>query len=193
MLILAIFATRATGNGDNAERSSRCAIILEETVTENLYAPPKSKVADFGHDGVSPAIWNPNSAANWSLLFSPAFGAYLHMMNWEALGEPGKASVAKVWVWVTLVALAGTTLAGAFLPNSKSLDGLSRIVGVVLLLSWYFSSARSQTQYVKSRYGKDYPRRSWGKPLLLGCLALVGFVVFVFIAELVASVFKRGA
>jgi len=161
-------------------------------VTENLYAPPKSKVADIGRDGVSPAIWNPNSAANWSLIFSPAFGAYLHMKNWEALGEPAKASVAKVWVLVTLLAIAGTTVAAAVLPNSRSLDGVSRMVGFVLLLSWYFSSARSQAEYVKSRYGKDYPRRSWGKPLLLGCLALVGFIAFIAVVSLVAAALKRG-
>lgn len=161
-------------------------------MTENLYAPPKSKLADIGHDGVSPAIWNPNSAANWSLLFSPAFGAYLHMKNWEALGEPLKASAAKVWVLVTLLALAGITLAAAFLPNPRSLDGVSRTVGLVLLLSWYFSSGRSQAEYVKSRYGKDYPRRSWGKPLLLGCLALFGFFIFVVVVAFVASTLKRG-
>jgi hypothetical protein len=161
-------------------------------VTENLYAPPKSKLADIGHDGVSPAIWNPNSAANWSLFFSPAFGAYLHMKNWEALGEPVKAYAAKVWVWVTLLALAGITLAAAFLPNPRSLDGASRIVGLVLLLSWYFSSGRSQAEYVKSRYGKDYPRRSWGKPLLLGCLAIVGFIIFIVVVAFVASALKRG-
>jgi hypothetical protein len=161
-------------------------------VTENLYAPPKSKLADIGHDGVSPAIWNPNSAANWSLLFSPAFGAYLHMKNWDALGEPVKASVAKVWVLVTLLALAGIILAAAFLPNPRSLDGVSRTVGLVLLLSWYFSSGRSQVEYVKARYGKDYPRRNWAKPLLLGCLALIGFFIFIVVVSLVASAFKRG-
>jgi hypothetical protein len=114
------------------------------------------------------------------------------MKNWEALGEPIKASVAKVWVLVTLLALAGTALAAAFLPNPRSLDGVSRTLGLILLLSWYFSSGRSQVQYVKSRYGKDYPRRSWGKPLLLGCLALIGFIVFIFLVALVAAALKRG-
>jgi hypothetical protein len=161
-------------------------------VTEKLYAPPKSKLADIRHDGVSPAIWNPNSAANWSILFSPAFGAYLHMKNWEALGEPVKASAAKVWISVTLFAVVAFTLVAAFLPNPRSLDGVSRTVGLVLLLSWYFSSGRSQAEYVKSRYGKDYPRRSWAKPLLLGCLALIGFLIFIFVVALVASAFKRG-
>ncbi len=160
-------------------------------MTENLYAPPKSKLADIGRDEMSPAIWNPNSAANWSLLFSPAFGAYLHMKNWEALGEPTKASAAKLWVLVTLLAFAGIALATAFLPNPRSIDGVSRTVGLILLLSWYFSNGRSQVEYVKSRYGKNYPRRSWGKPLLLGCLALVGFIVFTFVVVLVAGALKR--
>lgn len=35
------------------------------------------------------ALWNPNAAANWSLLFTPLFGAYLHMLNWRSLGEAG--------------------------------------------------------------------------------------------------------
>jgi hypothetical protein len=162
-------------------------------VTDNLYAPPKSKLADIGHDDVSPAIWNPNSAANWSLLFSPAFGAFLHMKNWEALGEPAKASAAKIWVWVTLLVLAGIILAASFLPNPSSLNGMSRAAGLVLLLSWYFASGRGQAQYVKSRYGKDYPRRSWGKPLLIGCLAAVAFLLFAFIVGFIAAVLKRGA
>jgi hypothetical protein len=114
------------------------------------------------------------------------------MKNWEALDKPAKASVAKVWVFVTPLAFASIPVAAAFLPNPKSLDGVSRTVGFVLLLGWYFSSGRSQAEYVKSRYGKDYPRRTWGKPLLLACLALVGFIVFIVFVGLVASTLKRG-
>ena len=32
-------------------------------------------------------IWNPNAAANWSLLFTPAFGAYIHYLNWQKMGK----------------------------------------------------------------------------------------------------------
>lgn len=28
-----------------------------------------------------PTIWNPNAASNWSLIFSPAFGSYLHAQS----------------------------------------------------------------------------------------------------------------
>jgi len=43
----------------------------------------------------------------WSLLFTPAFGAFLQMRNWEALGEPSKAVTSRIWVAVTLVVLVG--------------------------------------------------------------------------------------
>ena len=33
------------------------------------------------------AIWNPNAASNWSIIFTPAFGSYLHALNWRTLGE----------------------------------------------------------------------------------------------------------
>jgi hypothetical protein len=162
-------------------------------VTANQYAPPKSRLADVGSEELSPPIWNPNSAANWSLLFSPAFGAFLHMKNWQALGEPAKASVARVWMIVTLLAIVGTSLAAALLPNAKILDGISRIIGFILLVSWYFSSGRGQAEYVKSRYGADYPRRGWGKPLVLALLALVAFIVVFGVVGLVATAPKRVA
>jgi hypothetical protein len=87
--------------------------------SENPYAPPRSKVADVGRDVEVPTIWNPNSAANWSLLFTPAFGAFLHMKNWEALGEPAKASSAKLWATTTLVVLVGISVAAVVMPRSR--------------------------------------------------------------------------
>lgn len=94
-------------------------------------------------------------------------------------------------MWVTLLVLAGIALTTAFLPNPRALDGVSRTGGVVLLASWYSSSGRSQAENVKSRYGKDYPRRGWAKPLLLACLAFVVFVIGV--VGRVPSFLKRGA
>jgi ABC-type cobalt transport system substrate-binding protein len=163
----------------------------EDTVTTNQYAPPKSRLADIGQEGVSPPIWNPNSAENWSLLFTPVFGAFLHMKNWEVLGEPGKASVAKVWALVSLLAVLGIPLLVPFLPNAKSLEGLARTIGFILLISWYFGSARGQAEYVKSHYGKNYPRKGWGQPLVFALLALVGASVFIVVIGRVAANFMH--
>jgi hypothetical protein len=41
------------------------------------------------------SLWNPEAAAMWSLVFSPAFGAYLHMRNWQQLGRNEKAVESK--------------------------------------------------------------------------------------------------
>jgi hypothetical protein len=161
-------------------------------VTPNPYAPPKAEVADIVDGRVAPALWNPNAAASWSLLFSPAFGAFLHMKNWQALGEPAKAAAAKTWVVVTLSVLVGFSVLSAFLPNSKTIDGLSRIIALVLLLSWYYASGRSQVAFVKARFGKRYPRRGWLKPLLFALLALVGFVAVIVAVAAVASMFTHG-
>ena len=40
--------------------------------------PPPPAVA-------SVALWNPVAAAVWSIVLTPAFGAYLHAKNWETL------------------------------------------------------------------------------------------------------------
>jgi hypothetical protein len=147
-------------------------------MTRNPYAPPKAEVADPLQDGTWPTLWNPGAAANWSLLFSPAFGAFLHMKNWEALGEAGKAATAKKWIVLTLIVLAVGPVVGALLPNNKAVDATLRLLGIVLLFGWYFSSGRAQMQYVKSRFGKRYPRRGWSQPLVLAILALLAFAAY---------------
>jgi hypothetical protein len=84
----------------------------------NLYAPPKARLADVVQHEDAPALWNPGAAASWSVLLSPAFGAFLHMKNWEALGEPDKAAGAKKWVVIYLVTILGLAAVSAFLPTT---------------------------------------------------------------------------
>lgn len=131
-----------------------------------------------------PAIWNPNAAANWSLLFSPAFGAYLNMLNWRALGETERAASSRAWFYTSLGFLGFYVLIALVVGNAVS-DGISRLVSLVFLLSWYFASGRPQARYVKERYGKDYVRKSWGKPL---AYAVGGFMVFLLASFVVGVV-----
>jgi hypothetical protein len=100
------------------------------------------------------------------------------MKNWQALGEPAKASTAKVWVIVTLVVIVGTSVAAILMPANNALGGFSRLIGFVLLIGWYASSGRGQMAYVKSQFGQDYPRKGWGMPLLFALLAFIGFIAF---------------
>ena len=156
----------------------------------NPYAPPKADVADVVAGEVAPPLWNANAAASWSLVFSPAFGAFVHMKNWQALGEPAKAAAAKTWGILTLLVLVVVSVASALLPDSKAVDGLSRIVMLALLLSWYWSSGRPQASLIKARFGSHYPRRGWAKPLLLAVAALVCFVVAMVIVGVAIGAFS---
>jgi hypothetical protein len=164
---------------------------LEVIVTRNPYAPPKAQVADPLQDGTWPTLWNPGAAANWSLLFSAGFGAYLHMKNWEALGEPGKASAAKKWFVATVIVLALGPVIDVVLPNNPSIDAGQRLAMIALLIGWYVASGRSQMGYVKSKFGKTYPRKGWGTPILIGFSALVGYVLYAWVIILIASIFTH--
>ena len=70
---------------------------------------------------------------------------------------------------------------GMFMADEIAADAATRGLGVLYLIIWYFSAGRSQAKYVKEKYGKDYPRRGWGKPLLIGVAAIIGYL-FVAVA-----------
>jgi len=143
----------------------------------NPYAPPRAEVADVPASlEAAPALWNPNAAASWSLLFSPIFGAVLHMKNWQSLGEVERAVSSRNWAIGSLVFFIVMTALAVFAPDERTVDRLTRLLGLALLLTWYFASARSQQHYVQERFGKDYPRKGWVKPLLLALLATIGFI-----------------
>jgi cobalamin synthase len=131
----------------------------------------------------APELWNPNAAANWCLIFSPVFGAVLHAKNWKELGNLHRAKANKIWIWITAIWL--TAMLYISVGPQSPLNVLFRILGVVLLLIWYFSQARVQAKLVKERYGIRYKKKKWGVPLLLGVGAFLGYVL---LAIVVASI-----
>ena len=137
---------------------------------------------------VEAAIWNPNAAANWSLIFSPAFGAYLQMLNWRALGEPEKAASSQNWFYVGLAMLLVYVLMAAFMSDPKAVEGAARGLGFLFLLVWYFSSGRAQGKYVKEKFGKTYAKKPWGRALLIGVGAFVGYFMVAVVIVLVLGV-----
>ncbi|HEY8358228.1 MAG TPA: hypothetical protein VIL30_12280 [Ramlibacter sp.] len=154
----------------------------------NPYAPPKAIVADVPagvQSAAAPVLWNPFAAGCWSLLFTPVFGAFLHMKNWEALGEPEKARKSKGWAIGSLVFFGALMLASLVVPDSKLLDSVTRAAGFGLLFGWYYSAGKEQQTVVKERFGADYGRRGWLKPILLAVLAIVGAFIALVITGLV--------
>jgi len=132
-------------------------------MTTNPYAPPAAAVSDPARSDVAPPIWNPTVAANWSLVFTPAFGSFVQMLNWEALGEPEKATGAKQWFIASVVVLIASAATALLLEDTGKVDVATRLAGFVYLFIWYFASGRAQARYVRERFGKSYPRKRWGE------------------------------
>lgn len=134
----------------------------------------RSDAESHAHVEPPPSLWNPTAAGCWSLVFSPIFGAYLHMKNWQALGQMEQATKSKNWAIGSLAFLAFLSVA---LPDTKEGDVFLRLAGFALLVGWYYAIGKSQQTYIAARYGKGYPRRGWTKPLLA---ALLVFIIFSF-------------
>lgn len=120
----------------------------------------------------APSLWNPNAAANWSVLFSPVFGTALHYLNWRSLGDEKKATVALNWlyvaagveIWVLWNVFTGINTDAPFLTN------------LVFLVSWYFFSAKVQINHVRDSLNGRFERRSWLNPL--GTASACVFLLF---------------
>ena len=132
----------------------------------------------------SPPLWNPNAAANWSLLLTPAFGAFLQARNAEALGRQDEAKSNWRWCYGTWIYFA-VTLFDIFTP--EAVQGLSRLLGIVIILTCYFKLGRKQARFVKKTFGKNYPRRSWGIPLLAATACIVGLIIITTVVGLVGT------
>lgn len=123
-------------------------------------------------DNEAIVLWNPTAAALWSLLLTPAFGAWLHMRNWERLGQPDQARQARYWfAGLLLIVLASyaAAAAGALLGR----DDLSAPwwASLALFGAWGAGSAYQQIKHVDDHHGESYARRSWVAPVLIALIA----------------------
>lgn len=118
--------------------------------------------------GSTPALWNPEAAGGWSLFFTPIFGSILVLRNWQALGVKEKIRGAQLWLIASIIMVIVQ-----FLVSTPLL--------FVYLVIWYFASAKSQAKYVREKWGKEYPRKSWLWPLLIGFGTVFAIFVFFFI------------
>jgi len=117
-------------------------------------------------------LWNPIAAALWSLLLSPALGAYLHMRNWERLDRPAQARRARYWFAGTFaITLAGYLAAAAAVLLEREDLAAPWWSGLALFGIWVVFSAYPQISHIDERHGETYARRSWTAPLLIALAA----------------------
>ena len=124
------------------------------------------------------ALWDPFAAALWSIVLSPAFGTYIHLLNWKTLNEPQKANSTKIWFYVSF----------AVMIISPFLMGInySGLGSLIYLIIWYLISGQLQKNYLSEKFGSSYIRKSWGKPLLI---AFIAILIFMFIIGIIAGIF----
>lgn len=146
-------------NSDDALYCSSCVNSLIESECP-MQPPPLNSISSGPQiKNKVPALWNPNAAANWSLVFTPVFGSYLHMKNWEALGNTEKAKSSRTW-FISSIILA--------------IIGASFFV----LIAWYFSIGKKQCIYVKENFKDEYPRKPWLKPLLIAFSIFIAYIFY---------------
>jgi tRNA_anti-like len=117
-----------------------------------------------------PSLWNPNAAAVWSLLFTPIFGASIHAINWQALGEEVKAKQSILWA----LGCIATMVMAYFLPPLAA-----NLANILYLFIWYFISAKRQVDHVEIRLKNSYTKRGWAKPLIIAIAILSVCVVAI--------------
>lgn len=139
----------------------------------------KKPIDNKVHNNIS--IWNPTVAANWSLLLSPVFGAYLHYRNWLVIGEQNKSHAAKSWIAVTLLVFTVTQ----FLYIAEKIEAHSLFsVNFFITASWWFLVGRSQARYVNVNFGKDYLRRPWTLAIITGfCVSFIYLLIIFAISS----------
>jgi hypothetical protein len=134
------------------------------------------------------AIWNPAAAACWSIVFTPAFGAYLVMRNWETLGDTRQAMIARKWFCFSLGLLVVQLLSTAIDSRVNSESNLMHWVGLAFLLAWWIGAALPQMLRVRARFGSGYERKGWDAALMTAVVAGIiyvavrGLMTFLFVA-----------
>lgn len=137
-----------------------------------------------GTESKAVVLWNPAAAIRWSLLFTPAFGAYLHARNWRALGKPDRAFQNLLWAGACGVFLLVNALR-IVVPVSpaaeKALDGVFNFLGLAFLAGWALTQGWPQAKFVKEHVGANFSKKPWGLPVGIGFGALTAYILVIFL------------
>jgi hypothetical protein len=151
---------------------------------------PAATPQDDAASSTPVSLWNPEAAAMWSLVFSPAFGAYLHMRNWQQLGQKKKAAESKLWFLAATSILALDLALTALNATRHEQWSIPTPVSIALLLGWYIWSARGQRKYLANERGNDYVRKPWSFPLLIAVAATVAYGELTVLVQAAADQLK---
>ena len=127
------------------------------------------------------ALWNPNVAAWLSLLFSPVFSAWIHALNWKAMGHQGLKRQSFFWVGIVLFFDMITLISGLY-----GVD-LGPAVYLGLCVFWYVNLGNLQAVYVKN-HTLTYEKKGWLIPIILGVLLTLAKILSLILVTLLFAI-----
>jgi transglutaminase-like putative cysteine protease len=143
----------------------RVARALQATTLVDLAGPaPKHPQVESAAAGDAPNIWDPNSAAALSLLFSTAFGAFLVARNWTELGEPKRARQSYL---IAFIELAMSLVQVGMQPDQEGVY-YDLAASIALLIGWYLLDARPQAKRLGGM--RHIERPFWPRVVCCGVL-----------------------
>jgi hypothetical protein len=121
-------------------------------------------------------LWSTAGIAAWSLLFTPAFGAWLQMYNWRRMGDAARAGRAWYWCLGGLAVLGWNAIAyaiGARLGLDSMLFGW---VSVALYAAWMIDTWPAHAQAVGKEWHARRVPRAWDSVVVLGLAAALAYL-----------------
>ncbi len=141
------------------------AATIEQNNSFN-HPPPLPTQTQQHHNSVM--LWNPLAAAAWSLIFSPILGAYLHMRNWQALGDDVQADKSKKWLGFAVVFVFFINFIFPFMgeDTTKMYETANQLTHLLTGV-WFFVAAYPQVKYVKQHFPQGYNKKPWVRVLVI--------------------------
>lgn len=124
------------------------------------------------------ALWNPDAAALWSLLFTPLFGSVLIWLNARRLADANLLWMARWWLLASALLTGSLLTVPPLADDPQAAQGHLRLLLAGYVPLWYFLGVRPQSQQVIARHGRGHARRDMVWPVLLG-LAITTAVLIV--------------
>lgn len=134
-------------------------------------------------DADTPQLWNPLGIALWSLLFTPAFGAWLQMYNYRRLGDYARADAARRWCMAGLLVLAWNAVASAVGTRLGLESPLFDWVNGLMFVAWMVATLPAHVRAA----GVSYARRTWDSVVVLGMLAALAYLAASLVLRLMLA------
>jgi len=127
----------------------------------------------------------PNLVCNFSLIFGPFFGAFLHAKNWRALEKPKAA--AKTWYWAFAAYGIGWLVNLGFETNFVDNSNSARLGYLISIFLWYFAAGRPHVNYFE-RFNRGLQREGLSHNCIVVGIPAYAFLLFIVIAILLGFI-----